>query len=50
MLWIRQRKERKRLTERNHKELKSLRPVIERYADVFRAAGLNYTETFHIPL
>ena len=40
------RKERKRLTERNHKELKPLRPVIERYADVFRAAGLNYTETF----
>lgn len=23
-----------------------MRPVIERYADVFRAAGLNYTETF----
>ncbi|GGK12353.1 glycosyltransferase family 9 protein [Parabacteroides faecis] len=40
------RKERKRLTDRNHKDLKPLRPVIERYADVFRAAGLNYTESF----
>ena len=40
------RKERKNLTDRNHKKLKPLRPVIERYADVFRAAGLNYTETF----
>lgn len=40
------RKERKNLTDRNHKELKPLRPVIERYADVFRAAGLNYMETF----
>lgn len=40
------RKERKRLTARNHKDLKPLRPVIERYADVFRAAGLNYTDTF----
>lgn len=40
------RKERKRLTARDHKVFKPLRPVIERYADVFRAAGLNYTETF----
>ncbi|WP_455640821.1 glycosyltransferase family 9 protein [Parabacteroides sp.] len=40
------RKERKMLTARNHKVFKPLRPVIERYADVFRAAGLNYTEIF----
>lgn len=40
------RAERKRLTARDQKEFKPLRPVIERYADVFRAAGLNYTETF----
>lgn len=40
------RSERKRLTTRNHKAFKPLRPVIERYADVFRASGLNYTETF----
>lgn len=38
--------ERKRLTTRDHKAFKPLRPVIERYADVFRASGLNYTETF----
>ncbi len=40
------RKERKQLTARKNKVYKPLRPVIERYADVFRAAGLNYTETF----
>lgn len=40
------RKERKMLTARNKKELKPLRPVIDRYADVFKAAGLNYTESF----
>lgn len=40
------RSERKRLTTRDHKAFKPLRPVIERYADVFRASGLNYTETF----
>ncbi len=40
------RKERANLTSRDHKTLKPLRPVIERYADVFRAAGLNYTEDF----
>ncbi len=40
------RKERARLTAVEHKRLKPLRPVIERYADVFRAAGLNYTESF----
>ncbi|RHJ84841.1 glycosyltransferase family 9 protein [Parabacteroides sp. AM08-6] len=40
------RKERKQLTAREKKSRKPLRPVIERYADVFRAAGLNYTETF----
>lgn len=40
------RKERKRLTAIKGKRLYPLRPVIVRYADVFRAAGLNYTETF----
>ena len=40
------RKERAYLTSRDHKTLKPLRPVIERYADVFRAAGLSYTEDF----
>ena len=40
------RKERKQLTAKEHKHLKPLRPVIERYADVFRAAGLKYEETF----
>ncbi|WP_099464719.1 MULTISPECIES: glycosyltransferase family 9 protein [Parabacteroides] len=40
------RKERARLTSQKDKNLKQLRPVIERYADVFRAAGLNYTESF----
>ncbi|MDR1556240.1 MAG: glycosyltransferase family 9 protein [Tannerellaceae bacterium] len=40
------RKERARLTSRRHKELKPLRSVTDRYADVFRAAGLNYSDTF----
>lgn len=40
------RKERARLTNTKNKQLTPLRPVIERYADVFRAAGLNYTESF----
>lgn len=40
------RKERARLTATTDKELKPLRPVIERYADVFKAAGLNYAESF----
>lgn len=40
------RKERARLTNTKNKELKPLRPVIERYADVFRAAGLNYVDSF----
>jgi ADP-heptose:LPS heptosyltransferase len=40
------RKERSRLTSRKHKELKPLRSVIERYADVFMAARLKYAETF----
>lgn len=39
-------KERARLTNNKVKELKPLRSVIERYADVFRMAGLNYTESF----
>ncbi len=38
--------ERKRLTRKNNKKLKPLRPVVERYADVFRAAGLNYSDSF----
>lgn len=40
------RKERGRLTRSQQKVLSPLRPVIERYADVFRAAGLQYTESF----
>jgi ADP-heptose:LPS heptosyltransferase len=41
------RKERARLTHRRRKELRPLRPVTECYADVFRAAGLNYSGSFH---
>ncbi|MDR1403015.1 MAG: glycosyltransferase family 9 protein [Tannerellaceae bacterium] len=41
------RKDRRRLTARKNKALKPIRPVIERYADVFKAAGLHYTDTFH---
>lgn len=40
------RKDRALLTKAKHKQYKPLRPVIERYADVFRQAGLNYTESF----
>lgn len=40
------RKERAELTSCDHKTLRPLRPVVERYADVFRAAGLEYTENF----
>lgn len=40
------RKERQALTSRSNKVLKPLRPVIDRYADVFKAAGLHYTESF----
>lgn len=40
------RKDRARLTDAKDKRLKQLRPVIERYADVFRKAGLHYTESF----
>ena len=40
------RKDRVRLTDAKNKQFKQLRPVIERYADVFRNAGLNYMETF----
>ncbi|WP_102407566.1 glycosyltransferase family 9 protein [Parabacteroides bouchesdurhonensis] len=40
------RKERARLTDQKNKDLRPLRPVIERYADVFRSAGLNYVESF----
>lgn len=41
-----ERKECQQLTAPKHKHLHPLRPVITRYADVFRAGGLNYTETF----
>ena len=34
------------MTAIKNKRLYPLRPVVVRYADVFRAAGLNYTETF----
>lgn len=40
------RKDRARLTTRNNKDLTPLRPVIERYADVFRRAGLVYADSF----
>lgn len=40
------RKERGRLTRTSRKVLRPLRPVIDRYADVFRQAGLHYTESF----
>lgn len=40
------RKDRARLTARKNKELVPLRPVVERYVDVFRRAGLSYTESF----
>ena len=40
------RKDRARLTDAKHKRFKQLRPVIERYADVFRNAGLHYMESF----
>ena len=40
------RKERSRLISQTHKQLVPLRPVLERYADVFRAAGLKYVELF----
>jgi len=41
------RKERKQLTARKDKALNPIRPVIDRYGDVFKAAGLRYGETFH---
>lgn len=40
------RKERRALTKHAPKSLKPLRPVMERYADVFKNAGLAYSETF----
>lgn len=40
------RKGRKMLTRKEHKMFKPLRRVLDRYADVFRAAGLNLTEAF----
>lgn len=40
------RKERKQLTAKDNKHLQPLRSVIQRYADVFGAAGLKYEETF----
>jgi ADP-heptose:LPS heptosyltransferase len=40
--------ERTLLISRKRKVLKPLRPVIDRYADVFKAAGLNYSDTFHV--
>jgi ADP-heptose:LPS heptosyltransferase len=41
------RKDRSRLTSRSPKVLKPLRPVIDRYHDVFKAAGMNFADTFH---
>jgi ADP-heptose:LPS heptosyltransferase len=40
------RRERKMLTRRRLKEVRPLRPVTDRYADVFRAAGFDFDETF----
>lgn len=40
------RKDRARLTARKKNDMLPLRPVVERYADVFRQAGLSYTESF----
>lgn len=40
------RRDRAHLTRAKNKQCHPLRPVIERYADVFRQAGLNYTDSF----
>ena len=40
------RRERRALTARPPKTIRPLRPVTERYADVFRAAGLSFSRTF----
>ncbi len=40
------RKERKQLTSRFNKVFKPLRPVTERYADVFKDANITFTESF----
>lgn len=40
------RKERKMLTAKPPKDIRPLRPVSARYADVFRAAGFRFSETF----
>lgn len=40
------RKERKELVAETDKKLVQLRPVVERYADVFRSAGLKYENLF----
>jgi ADP-heptose:LPS heptosyltransferase len=44
---IKPRKERRQLTARNNKTLKPIRPVVERYADVFKAAGIRLGGSFH---
>lgn len=40
------RRERRQLTAPKRKRLRPLRPVTDRYADVFRAAGLRYEDSF----
>lgn len=40
------RREREHLVSEKNKHLHQLRPVISRYEDVFKVAGLNYEETF----
>lgn len=40
------RKERNQLVAQKNKKRIPLRPVLERHADVFKAAGLNYSESF----
>ena len=39
-------RERKKLIARPPKEIHPLRPVVERYVEVFHAAGINFEETF----
>ena len=48
LCWIKRGKNVKDLTAIKGKRLYPLRPVIVRYADVFRAAGLNCTKRLHL--
>jgi len=46
VVYKKDRRARALLTARKHKVFKPLEPVIKRYSDVFRKAGLSYTEDF----